>query len=147
MASPKLEVFFLYNATTGAPLTGQTGLTFTSYKNDLGTNLAQPTISELGGGAYGFTPVFADLARGITYLVNTNGAVPAYFSRFMRPEDWNDPAGTPRFMMRAWRFVPTTKYVYWTVTGAPDLSGAQAPSPEVYPDTITDIVVAYTYPT
>lgn len=89
MASPKIEVLFVYNSSTGAPLTGQT-LTFDTYKNDLGTNVSQPSITEIGGGAYKFTPVFADPARGIVYVINTgSGATPARLARFMRPEDWN----------------------------------------------------------
>lgn len=87
MASPKLEVFFIYDSTTGAPKTGVTP-TFSTYKNDLGANVTpQPTISEIGGGAYAFTPVFTDPARGIVYQVAT-GNSPPYWARYMRPEDW-----------------------------------------------------------
>jgi hypothetical protein len=151
VSSPKIEVFFLYNAVTGVPLVGQVGLTFVSYKDDLGTNLTPPVIAEvggpgLGGGAYWFAPIFTDLARGIVYVVDTpNGSVPTYFSRFMRPEDWNDPAGTPRFLMRAWHYIGagSPSFVYWTVMGAPDLAAAQAPVPAAE---LTDILVAYSYP-
>lgn len=89
MASPKIEVFFLYSESTGDPLTGQVP-TFFTYKDDLGANIAQPTISEIGGGAYKFTPVFADPDRGIVYVIESGaGAFPLFVSRFMRPEDWN----------------------------------------------------------
>lgn len=90
MASPKLEVFFLFDQTTGEPVTGQTGIAFETYKNDQGVNvLPQPTISEIGGGAYGFLPVFADADRGIVYVIECGSDVsPARVSRYMRPEDW-----------------------------------------------------------
>lgn len=89
MASPKLEVFFLFDG-TGAPKTGHTGMSFSAYKDDLGVDVTpQPTISELGGGAYGFLPAFADPARGIFYVLDTNGMSPLYYTRYMRPEDWS----------------------------------------------------------
>lgn len=90
MASPKIEVFFLYNESTGTPLTGQVGLlTFDTYVNDLGAAVTQPSFTEIGGGAYFFTPVFANPNRGIVYIVNSGaGATPARVARFMRPEDW-----------------------------------------------------------
>lgn len=87
MSSPKLEVLFVFNATTGLPQAGLT-LTFSTYKDDQGNNLTQPTITEIGGGAYKFTPVFSDATKGIVYIVAT-GANPAYLMRYMRPEDWN----------------------------------------------------------
>lgn len=90
MASPKIEVFFVYSAATGAPLTGLTP-TFSTYKDDTGSNLAQPSITEIGGGAYKFTPTFADLTKGIVYVVDAGAtAASRYFARYMRPEDWND---------------------------------------------------------
>jgi hypothetical protein len=92
MASPKIEVFFVYDG-TGAPLTGLTP-TFEVYKDDLGANLTQPTITEIGGGAYKFTPVFP-ANRGIAYIVLTGGN-PARIAKFIRPEDYNlDNADVP----------------------------------------------------
>ena len=90
MASPRLEVFAVYDALTGVPKTGYAAsLVFSAYKTDLGVDVTpQPAIIEIGGGLYGFLPVFADLARGIAYIVSTTGASPAYVSRYMRPEDW-----------------------------------------------------------
>lgn len=86
MASPKIEVLFFYD-NAGAPLTGLT-VTFDTYKDDLGSNLAQPTITEIGGGAYKFTPVL-NPARGIVYIVNGGAtANPRRQSRFCRPEDY-----------------------------------------------------------
>lgn len=95
MASPKIEVIFLYDASTGSPLTGAT-ITFDTYKNDAGTNVSQPSITEIGGGAYKFTPVFADEDRGIVYVANAGStATPQRVARYMRPEDWiTDDIGT-----------------------------------------------------
>jgi hypothetical protein len=92
MASPKIECFVVYDESTGAPRTGIAGdMSFVAYKDDLGADLAQPAITEVGGGAYKFTPVFADAARGIVYVLNTGtGSAPGHISRYMRPEDWND---------------------------------------------------------
>ena len=88
MASPKIEVLFFFNASTGTPLTGLTP-TFSSYKDDLGVDVTQPSITEIGGGAYKFTPTFADPDRGIIYVIDGGAsAAPRYYSRFMRPEDW-----------------------------------------------------------
>ncbi len=89
MSSPKIEVFFLYDATTQAPLTGATP-TFDTYKDDLGTNLTQPTISEIGGGAYKFTPdITTSPNRGIVYIVDGGAsASPRRVARFVRPEDF-----------------------------------------------------------
>lgn len=98
MAAPKREVFFLYDSGTGAPLGGQAGaLTFSVYKDDLGVDLAQPGFSEIAPGVYAFTIVFADPARGVIYLVDSGaGAIPAFYGRYARPQDWNDDnADTP----------------------------------------------------
>jgi len=90
MPSPKIEVFPLFDSTTGALKTGQTP-TFSVYKDDLGNNLAQPAITELGGGFYKFTPTFADLTKGIVYAINPGaGNSPASYYRYMRPEDWHE---------------------------------------------------------
>lgn len=89
MASPKIEVFFLYNASTGAPLTGVVPV-FETYKDDLGTNLTQPAITEIGGGAYKFTPdITTNPNRGIVYVIDgTAAASPRRVARFVRPEDY-----------------------------------------------------------
>lgn len=89
MASPKAEVFFLYDPATGGPKTGVT-VTFDTYKDTSGSNVSQPSITEIGGGAYMFVPVFADLSKGIVYVVNAGStAAPQRQARYMRPEDWN----------------------------------------------------------
>ena len=92
MSSPKIETVFLFNPTTGAPLTGQASLmSFDCYRDDQGTSLSAPTISEIGvSGVYKFTPTFSDPARGIVYILNCgSGANPTHVTRYMRPEDWN----------------------------------------------------------
>jgi hypothetical protein len=89
MTSPKLEVFFLYDATTGSPLTGATPV-FDTYKDDLGVNLTQPAITEIGGGAYKFTPdITTNPNRGIVYVVDGGAsASPRRVARYCRPEDF-----------------------------------------------------------
>lgn len=89
MSSPKIVVFFLYDATTGVPLTGVVP-TFATYKDDLGTNLTQPTISEIGGGAYKFTPdITTNPNRGIVYVIDgTAAASPRRGAGYVRPEDF-----------------------------------------------------------
>jgi hypothetical protein len=90
MASPKLEVFFLFNQTTGAPKTGQAGIAFSCYKNSNGVDLTPPAITEIGGGAYGFIPTLPeDKSLGVVYVVSTgSGVMPMYFTRYIRPEDY-----------------------------------------------------------
>ena len=89
--SPIYESFTIYSNATGLPVTGAAGgFTFNTYKDSSGGSPAQPSIVELGGGDYGFIPVFADPTKGITYTIQSPaGSSPAYFSRYMRPEDWN----------------------------------------------------------
>lgn len=81
----------LLNPSTGAPLTGAAGAcSFATYKDDQGTNLTPPSISEVGGGIYKFVPTLpADPARGLVYVISTGGNVPGYVWRYVRPEDWN----------------------------------------------------------
>lgn len=91
MASPKIVVFTVYNSSSGAPLSGQAGsITFTSYTDDLGSSLSQPSITEIGTtGSYKFTPTFTT-NRGINAIINTgSGANPQYYSLYLRPEDYN----------------------------------------------------------
>lgn len=91
MASPRLLVFFLYNATTGAPQTGQLGsLSFTTYKKDDGTSISAPSITEIGGGAYAFNPFpIADISHGIVYVINCgSGVTTQYVAGYLRPEDY-----------------------------------------------------------
>lgn len=92
MAAPRIEVFAVFNPSTGAPLTGAAGgMSFSTYTDDLGVAVTpQPSITEIGGGLYRFTPTFPPSAsRALVYVVNTGGNVPAYYFRLVRPEDWN----------------------------------------------------------
>ncbi len=91
MASPKMEVFFVKSTVDNLPLIGASGtMAFETYVNDLGAPITPPSIVELGGGLYGFTPVFASSSRGLAYVITTttNGN-PDRVYRYMRPEDWN----------------------------------------------------------
>ncbi len=90
MGSPTTEIFFVFNISTGAVLTGAAaGMSFDTYKDETGSNLSQPLISEIGGGAYGFTPVFASPSHGIVYVLNTGtSGNPQKLSRYIRPEDY-----------------------------------------------------------
>lgn len=85
--SPKICVFFLYNASTGAPAAGETPV-FSTYKDDTGSNVSQPTISEIGGGAYKFTPAFPT-GKGLAFVISSGStALPLYQHGFLRPEDY-----------------------------------------------------------
>lgn len=90
MASPTTEVFFVYDLTTGSPLTGAVGsMSFSTYKDETGSNLSQPSIREIGGGAYGFDPVFASPSHGVVYVVSTGASGnPSHVARYARPEDY-----------------------------------------------------------
>ena len=90
MSSPKIVTFALFNITTGAPLTGQApSMSFTTYKNETGTDLTPPAIVEIGNGLYYFTPIFT-AGHGIAYILNTgSGANPTGLSGYLRPEDFN----------------------------------------------------------
>lgn len=71
-----LVVFALYDS-TGAPASGATP-TFASYVDSSGNALAQPSITNLGGGLYGFTVTEAHLALRVAYEVTCGaGVVPA----------------------------------------------------------------------
>ncbi len=91
MASPRKEIFFVYNISTGVPLSGAAaGMSFSSYVKDDGSAVTQPAITEIAAGIYGFTPVFADATHGIAYVLSTGATGnPSYVARYMRPEDWN----------------------------------------------------------
>lgn len=91
MASPKIVVFWLYDALTGDRLEGATP-TFEVYQDDTGTPIAQPAITEIGEGAYKFTPVFPT-DKWILYVINTGaGVIPAKKEATLRPEDYIEDA-------------------------------------------------------
>jgi phage-related protein len=70
--------FALYDD-AGAPLTTATP-TFAVYKGYDGSNPTPPTISNLGGGLYGFTPAAGDVALDVAYLITATGANPSSLS-------------------------------------------------------------------
>jgi hypothetical protein len=87
MPSPQIVQFTLIDPSTFAPVTGAVP-TFVTYKDETGTNLSQPTIHEVGGGAYYFTPVFT-LDHTIHYLINPNASSqPVRVAGMVRPEDF-----------------------------------------------------------
>lgn len=92
MASPHLKTFAVYNPSTGAPLAGVLGsLSFVVYKDDLGVNVTPPSITEIGGGLYAFTPALsASPLRAVAWIITTGGNLPAYVDGAARPEDWNE---------------------------------------------------------
>ena len=105
MASPRAEVFTVLDA-AGTPVTGAT-VVFLTYKNTAGVNLAQPAITEIGGGAYMFAPLFADPTKGIVYVADTGaGHLPRYYTRYIRPEDW-DLDAVRQFLTGKWTIFTT----------------------------------------
>src|SRR6185436_21089237 len=95
MASPLAVIFAVLDPATGSPVTGIAGsMSFYTYKNDLGTNLAQPSIVEVGGGLYSFTPTFT-ANRGIGYIINVGNEIPGHYDGYLRPEDFNIVADVP----------------------------------------------------
>lgn len=88
MGSPQIEVFSVFDD-DGVPLAGVVGdMSFATYKDDSGTNVTPPSITEIGGGIYKFTPAFpVDTTKGVVYMLQT-GHNPAYYSRYVRREDW-----------------------------------------------------------
>lgn len=105
-------VFNVYNPTTGAPLTGAAAsMSFSTYEDDLGNPLTHPTITEVGGGAYKFTPAFA-VGRAICFVLSTGANNPTYLAGSIRPEDFS-----------AWAYAPSPALVVFAVydktTGAP----------------------------
>lgn len=90
--SNSAEIFFLYDS-SGAPLTGIT-CSFVVYQNFAGSPQTQPSIVEIGGGAYGFQPSSGDIANGICYIIDaTTASVPRYLNN--KIPDAVDVLGTP----------------------------------------------------
>ncbi len=69
--------FMIYDV-SNVPLTGVTvgpsDLRFLKYVDRDGSPRAAPTITEIGGGSYGFTPTAADEAVGVCYLIDCTSA-------------------------------------------------------------------------
>lgn len=92
MASPQIVVFPVYDATTGALVSGlAASLSFDVYRDETGTNLSQPSFTEIdSSGFYYFTPTFT-ANHHVVYAVNTGaGHAPTKWSGDLRPEDYNE---------------------------------------------------------
>lgn len=66
-------------------------MSFATYTDETGASVSQPTIHEVGGGAYYFTPVFPSASHGITYVLTcgtSTNVTPTHIARYMRPEDY-----------------------------------------------------------
>lgn len=61
-------------------------MTFVSYMTEAGGTITAPTIVEIGGGGYYFTPTFST-NHGIFFAIAT-GFAPTYVSGYLRPEDF-----------------------------------------------------------
>jgi hypothetical protein len=115
MASPQIFAFTVYDPSTGTPKTGAAGtMTFTVYRDETGANVTPPTIVEIGGGGYYFTPAFTT-GHGIFFVITT-GIVPAYVTGYLRPEDFNGDTLTAinanvtsllNFQQGSWQIVTT----------------------------------------
>lgn len=66
MANERTVVFNIYRQDTGAPLAGQV-LAFAAYVDTSGIPRTPPAITDLGDGAYSFTPSEADVTAGVAY--------------------------------------------------------------------------------
>lgn len=113
MASPQIVVFALFDATTQAPLTGQTP-TFSSYMDETGLALTHPAITELGGGLYKFTPTLV-VNHGIVYMIDGGAsAAPRYQYNFIRPEDYYEDfiISVKKMFLNRWKVVGNQLLVY-----------------------------------
>lgn len=91
MASPQIIEFPVFDATTGALVSGlAASLSFDVYEDETGTPLTQPGFTEIGSsGHYYFTPTFT-ANHAIAYSINTGANhAPTKWSGFLRPEDFN----------------------------------------------------------
>ncbi len=87
MASPKMQLFFLTSASTGAPLPGVVPV-FTSYTDETGASITPPAITEVGGGVYKFTPVFPTDKIVVFVIDGTSATAGRYQYGYLRPEDF-----------------------------------------------------------
>jgi hypothetical protein len=88
MASPRVVIFPIFDATTKAPLAGQAP-TFAYYRDETGVALAQPAITELGGGFYKFTPTL-QTNHIVVYMLDCGaGADDRYPYDMIRAEDFD----------------------------------------------------------
>jgi hypothetical protein len=85
--SAKNVVLFVFDD-SGDVAAGLT-LSFDVYKDDEGNDIEAPEITEIGSGAYKFTPDFsASSGKGIVYVLDTSGANPKKICQYLRPEDF-----------------------------------------------------------
>lgn len=134
MASPQSISFAVFDSATGLPLTGfAASLSFLTYKDETGANLAQPSIVEEGGGFYRFTPTFS-AGHKINWVVSTGTALPGLHWGTLRPEDFNSDLITAvvnttvniqQFQQGDWELVTsgpdTGKYVIYGPDGVTPL--------------------------
>ncbi len=83
---PTTSVIFALYGNTGAPLTGAVPV-FTTYETLAGVPVTpQPSIVEIGGGMYGFTPYATDISNGTAYVIDgTASANPRYSAGGLQP--------------------------------------------------------------
>jgi hypothetical protein len=109
MSSPRIIVFAIFDSSL-SPLPGQTP-TFATYKDDTGTDLPNPIISEIGGGFYKFTPVFDD-NHGIAYMIDGGvSASPRFQYNYVRPEDFNQD-NILKLLKNRWKVVSNQLVIY-----------------------------------
>lgn len=85
MSTPNPEVLYVFDGATGLPYTGlASDLAFVEYVDDTGASVTPPTIAKVKDGIFKFTPVFS--GHAIYYLIES-GESPAFFFRYMRPEE------------------------------------------------------------
>src|SRR4051794_2374772 len=88
MASPRIVVFAIFDATTKAPKTGVTP-TFVWYTDEAGGSLTAPAITEIGGGLYKFTPTL-QANHAILYMLDCGStADDRYPYDMIRAEDFD----------------------------------------------------------
>jgi Bacteriophage minor capsid protein len=107
--------FALYDAATGAPLTGATPA-FVQYRDILGNARTPPAITELGAGQYGFSPTDADELARVAYLLDAGASA--------EPRRYSGAIHTPRAPFLVWHLE----------TGAGALWSGGAPSFGLYDD-------------
>lgn len=89
MSSPKVVGFLLQSNIDGSPLTGQTP-TFATYCDDSAVDITPlPTITELKGGMYAFTPSFR-ANKALVYVIDAGlNSLARYYSDVKRPEEFD----------------------------------------------------------
>ncbi len=112
MASPRIVGFALFDG-SGNPLAGQAP-TFATYKNEAGANLTQPSIVEIGGGLYFFTPTL-DPAHCIAYMIDGGmSANPRYNFDVIRPEQFDVDLIHPalKVLTNRWKIAANQLVIY-----------------------------------